>query len=85
MEDTTDKVNNSGCGKYLEILQLMLDNEATKEQEAYLNAHVDRCVFCLQHYQLEKEIRILIKTKITMQPVPGGLASEIRRKIFESA
>ena len=38
---------------------------------------------CLQFYEVEKEIRILIKTKLTSQPVPPGLASEIRRKILK--
>ncbi|MEQ8336278.1 MAG: hypothetical protein RIA62_02960 [Cyclobacteriaceae bacterium] len=85
MEESTDKAGNSGCSEYLEILHLMLDNEATKEQENYLSAHVDKCMTCLQLYEVEKEIRILIKTKLTSQSVPPGLASEIRRKIFKSA
>lgn len=85
MEETTDKVNKSDCSEYLKILHLMLDNEATKEQEIYLNTHVEKCVFCLQNYEVEKEIRVLIKTKITRQPVPANLASEIRRKIFKKS
>ncbi len=85
MEESTDKAGNSGCSEYLEILHLMLDNEATEEQEKYLSVHVDKCMSCLKLYEVEKEIRILIKTKITRQPVPHNLASEIRRKIFKSA
>ncbi|XOV91874.1 MAG: hypothetical protein ACFHWX_16905 [Bacteroidota bacterium] len=85
MGESTDKNGKSKCGEYLEILNLMLDNEASTEQEEYLTDHFERCVTCLEHYEVEKEIRLLIKTKVKRQPVPGDLASEIRRKIFKSA
>ena len=89
MEDeTADKKEKSGCsefGKCLEILNLMLDNEATKDQEKYLTSHIEKCIVCFQQYEVEKEIRVLIKTKIKNQPVPQDLASNIRSKVFERA
>ncbi len=69
------------CNECLEILELMLDNEASKEQESYVNEHIESCIHCFEHMQVEKEIRELIKTKIAQLPVPDGLASEIRSKI----
>lgn len=85
MGETTDKEGKSGCKEYLEILHLMLDDEASKDQEDYLTAHVEKCMSCFEYYEVEKEIRLLIKTKVKSQPVPKDLASEIRRKIFKSA
>ena len=59
----------------------MLDKEASAEQENYVNEHLEGCINCFEHFELEKEIRDLIKTKIANLPVPDGLAKEIRAKI----
>lgn len=88
MEETSDNVDKSGCSdfeKCMEILNLMLDNEATRDQEIYLTSHIDSCMVCFEQYKIEKEIRALIKTKIINQPVPYDLATQIRSKIFKSA
>lgn len=84
MEETSDKDWSSDCREFLEILHLMLDNEATKEQVELLRAHLSKDEGCLQTYQLEKEIRMLIKEKLIMQPVPPDLVQNIRKKIFRS-
>jgi anti-sigma factor (TIGR02949 family) len=67
--------------KCLEILYLMLDNEATEEEKSYLNDHIESCMLCFEQYEVEKQIRSLIKSKITNQPVPSGLINQIRTKI----
>lgn len=67
--------------KCMEILQLMLDNEASKAEEDYVNMHLEKCLVCFEHYQLEKEIRELIKTKLRNLPVPIDLANQIRTQI----
>lgn len=71
----------SEFNKCLEILYLMLDNEASEEQEDYLNKHFEKCLFCFEQYEVEKQIRELIKTKIAKMPVPAGLATSIKTKI----
>lgn len=71
----------STCTECLEILEIMLDNEASKEQQNYVNEHIEGCLHCFEHMEVEKQIRELIKTKIAQLPVPEGLAKEIRAKI----
>ncbi len=71
----------STCGECLEILQLLLDKEASQEQEQFVNDHIEECIHCFEHLQLEKGIRELIRTRIANLPVPDGLANEIRAKI----
>lgn len=71
--------------KCLEVLRAMLDNEATEEEENYLLDHIDKCLFCLEQYEVEKEIRELIRTKIAKRPAPVGLAEMIKTKIAELA
>lgn len=61
----------------------MLDNEATKEQESYFLSHIEGCMVCFAHYNVERQLRQLIKTKCNNQPVPIALAIEIRNKIIE--
>jgi len=68
--------------KCLMILNLMLDNEATKEQEAFFHDHIVKCKVCFAHYNIEKQLRLLIKTKVNQKPIPSELVSEIRNQII---
>ena len=88
MGDKNGLEDNSGCSEFkkcLDILHLMLDNEASDDQEKYLNAHIESCMVCFEQYKVENEIRILIKIRIKNQPVPAHLAQDIRNKVFEQA
>ncbi len=60
----------------------MLDNEATKKQEAYFRQHIADCKVCFAHFNIEKELRQLIKTKINKKLMPSELADEIRLRII---
>ena len=72
------------CGNYdkcLRILNLILDDEATPSQEAYFYDHIEKCMVCFAHYNVEMQIRQLMKTKLCQKMVPNELADEIRKKI----
>lgn len=87
MSDTSGKNGSSGCQEFrqcLEILYLMLDNEASGSQEDYFHKHVDHCMVCFEHYEVEKHIRELLKARLANQPVPSDLAQTIRQRIFQS-
>jgi len=70
--------------KYLLILRQVLDNDSTKEEEQRLYEHLDKCSCCLQEYELEKQVKFLLKKKIQNQPTPAGLASTIKARILQS-
>ena len=59
----------------------MLDKEASEEQESFFSNHIDACLSCFDNYELERQIKDLIKKKITNQPVPPGLATDIKSQI----
>ncbi len=83
MTDSSKK----GCSEYqkcLEILRMMLDDEANDDQVTYLNAHLDKCIICLEEYNLEKEIKSLLKSKVNRHQVPEELVSSIRNRIIQS-
>lgn len=77
-EDCHDK------GKCLKILYLILDNEATAEEQAFMEEHLDCCMPCLQRFELEKEIKELLKKKLAHKEVPQDLVTTIRDKISYS-
>lgn len=71
--------------KCLDILNMVLDGEATEEQKTYLNEHIDACLPCLDDYNLEKEIKNLLQSKCSKVDVPAGLAEAIKSKLAEKA
>lgn len=88
MPHNSEKKEPVDCKEYkrcLEYLNLMLDNEATLEQETYLKNHIESCMLCFEQYEVEKQIRELLKTRIERRPVPADLAQSIRQKVFQTA
>lgn len=80
---TTGKCQESE--KCLEMLQLILDGEANQQEENHFLKHMDACVPCYQHYNLEKTIRQVLKARIEKKPVPSDLIDSIRLKIQQTA
>ena len=74
----------SGCPeeqKCLHVLEIILDNESTKEEEKMYFEHIEKCWGCYQNYNLGKEIRELIRTKIENKSLPEGLVQQIKLEI----
>ncbi|MBT1705576.1 anti-sigma factor [Chryseosolibacter indicus] len=68
----------------LEILQLILDGEASTEQKNhFLKEHLEECMPCYKNYHLEVAIRELLKTKCTNH-APQDLVDDIRKKIIQN-
>lgn len=76
-QDCEDKYN---C---LEMLQLILDGEASSEQKSNFTLHIDDCMPCFQHYHLDQAIKDLLKLKCTSQ-APSDLIEKIKSKIKEN-
>ncbi len=79
--------NEGGCKesvKCIEILHLMLDNEASSQEEDYLRDHLDSCLPCLKNYEVESQIRNILRTKLEKREVPLDLLNAIKSKITVS-
>jgi len=74
------KKNCSNQRECLEMLQLILDGEATPEQKANFKSHVDECMPCFQHYHFDQAIKELLKLKCT-HDAPTDLITSIKSKI----
>jgi len=69
-----DCSNSKEC---MEMLQLILDGEATPEQkDDFLKNHLEGCMPCYKNYHLELKIRELLKSKCC-----GGCPDEVAASI----
>jgi anti-sigma factor (TIGR02949 family) len=69
------------CGECVKSLQMVVDGEATKEQENYFMTHLEECMPCYNFYQLEKSVKLILQNKIQKKSAPPSLAEDIRTKL----
>ncbi len=68
----------------LEMLQLIVDGEATTEQkENFVANHLEQCMPCYNNYNLELSIRMLLKTKCSAE-APQDLVDSIKVKVIQN-
>jgi mycothiol system anti-sigma-R factor len=65
----------------MEMLQVILDGEATPEQKAYFKEHMDRCMPCFKGYELDMAIKHLVQNKCSGGEAPSDLVEQIRIRI----
>lgn len=69
------------CCDCVKSLQLVVDGEATKEQEDYFMSHLDECLPCYNFYEVEKSVKKILQSKIEKKACPPHLADNIREKL----
>jgi mycothiol system anti-sigma-R factor len=67
----------------MEMLQLILDGEASSEQHQEFKVHMDHCRPCFRNYNVEMKIKELLKANCTGQ-APPELIETIKKKISEN-
>ena len=68
----------------MEMLQSILDGEATAEQRSYFKQHMDHCMPCYKEYNLDMAIKELLQAKCG-GICPEDLVAQIKSKINSSA
>ena len=71
------------CQEALEELYTFLDGELTVEKREHIRVHLDDCNPCLEHYDFEAELRIVISKKCK-EAVPQALKDKILRALEEA-
>lgn len=79
--DSTSPDKGLSC---MEMLQLILDGEATPEQHSQFKAHLDACMPCFQMYNLDMTVRELLKTKCSGNGAPPELVDKIKTQISQN-
>lgn len=67
----------------MEMLQFILDDQATPEQREYFKSHMDQCMPCFKSYQLDMAIKELLKTKCGGE-APQELVHQIKSQIAQN-
>ncbi|MEQ6121102.1 hypothetical protein [Reichenbachiella sp. MALMAid0571] len=71
------------CSAYKELIQLVIDNESSSKEETYLRKHMKMCLKCLSQYEIDKELKEVLKLKLEKKQVPAGLSETIRNKLIK--
>lgn len=79
-----DESYDTDCSKVSEMLDLVIDGEATSEEEKFFNAHLEECVSCFESHQKQKLLKGIISGHLKRVIVPESLALSIRAKIQET-
>ncbi|MDO1446123.1 phosphohydrolase [Rhodocytophaga aerolata] len=65
----------------MRAIQMILDNEASYEQLEHFNQNIDKCLPCIENYNLEVTIRQILCDKIERKNVPTEVIDAIKVKI----
>lgn len=81
-DKSSDKDKSKSC---IEMLNLVLDEEATEKQKEDFEQHMEQCMPCYENYKLDVVIKQLIKKTCCGKKVPKNMVDEIRSKVFQKA
>jgi mycothiol system anti-sigma-R factor len=68
----------------MEMLQAIIDGDATHEQQVKFKEHIDECMPCYKKYNLEITIKELVKSKCCGNGAPPDLIDSIKNHIKQN-
>jgi mycothiol system anti-sigma-R factor len=71
------------CNETIEILYTYLDGELTEERRIVIKRHLDDCPPCLQAFDFEAELRVVIADRCKDR-VPEALRQRIHDALVEA-
>jgi mycothiol system anti-sigma-R factor len=77
-----DEHRHSDCEEALTELYTFLDGELTAEKREHIRVHLDDCNPCLEMYDFEAELRLVISAKCK-EAVPPSLKERIAASLRE--
>ena len=77
-----DEHDHDDCEEALTELYTFLDGELTVEKREHIRVHLDDCNPCLEMYDFEAELRIVISAKCK-ESVPQSLKDKIAATLRE--
>lgn len=83
-QKTSDDCQETDCEKVIELLNTVVDGEATAEEQQYFNSHINDCVSCFESHQKQKLLKSLVSGHLKRVLVPEALILSIKSKIQET-
>ena len=80
MENSTQ---NTNCDKVVHLLDIIVDGEATSDDQQYFYQHVEECAHCFESYNKEKQLKQFLQQSLTRKTVPSHLVANIRELVFK--
>ncbi|WP_266203986.1 anti-sigma factor family protein [Pontibacter kalidii] len=79
-----DGARETECGKVSDMLDLMIDGEASCEEQRFFNDHIEECVSCFENHQKQKLLKGLVSGHLKRVIVPQSLVQSIKARIQET-
>ena len=90
METTTTELKgnatatNADCDKVVSILEMIIDNEASSDDQSYFYKHLEDCKSCFEAHQHQKMLKDFLKMHVKTKDVPTSLISTIKSIVKET-
>ena len=65
----------------MQMLQIILDEEATSEQKIFFAGHMDRCMPCFKTYEVDMTIKEMLRIKCRGDQVSQDLVEQLKNQI----
>jgi anti-sigma factor (TIGR02949 family) len=72
-----DRHDPTDCGEALRQLYVFLDGELTSDRRTAIRTHLDRCACCLEAFDFEAELRVVVSTCCRGDEVPEHLRARV--------
>ena len=85
MSQPTTPENPFGQTTCMEMLQLVVDGQATHEQVAYWKTHLGMCEPCYEKYKVDNAVKEMVKSECCCSKIPQEVIDELSNKIKQIA
>ena len=85
MSHTPTQPNPFGSATCMEMLQFVLDGQATEEQVAYWKEHLGMCEPCYEKYKVDNTIKELVKSECCCSKIPQEVIEQLSTQIKQIA
>ena len=76
-------MKNIDCKTFVELIQLILDDEASEAQKSMFKEHEEMCGHCAKHFDIENSVIELVRKKVKKDCCPKGFADSVRASILK--
>ena len=79
------KSANADCEKVIDILEMIIDDEANPAEQQYFYNHLEECTSCFEAHKHQKMLKSFLKMNVKSKAVPDSLLSTIKKIVQETA
>lgn len=69
------------CSEIVQKVELMLDGELNKREEQDVMCELQRCMHCLEEYNLQKRFKDFICNRVAKKIIPESCLEKIKQSI----